>query len=121
MENLHEGDLILSVSASGKQVILKWQGESRSKDPAGFLDPYLSNLVHSLDDNDLVVDFRELESMNSSTVLPIINLIKKLEEKTINTEILYNENSSWQKASFIPLSAITKIYKHIKVVPRKGD
>jgi len=56
--------------------------------------------------------------MNSSTVPPIIQLIKNLSSKGIATKIFYNKESKWQAASFKALEAISKAMPGIEVMSK---
>ncbi|MBN2533859.1 MAG: hypothetical protein JXB88_13270 [Spirochaetales bacterium] len=118
MRELTEGLLTIAIEEKDNEVCLKLEGDSRDIEPAVFLDPYFKEIVEEMKSKGkkLVVDFRNLNSMNSSTVLPIITFVRNLEEGSISTEIVFDLESNWQKASFIPLSAITKFYKFVKVI-----
>jgi hypothetical protein len=118
MRELKEGLLTINIEENEDEVRLKLEGNSRDAEPAIFLDPYFKEILEDMKSNGkkLVVDFRNLNSMNSSTVLPIITFVRNLEEGSIRTEIVFDPERNWQKASFIPLSAITKLYKFVKVI-----
>jgi len=118
MNDLIDGLLKINIENKENEIYLNWEGDSRDIDPASFLDPYLAGITEQIKTlgKKLIVNFKDLNSMNSSTVLPILKFIKNLEKESIQTEIIFDEESSWQKASFIPLSAITKLYKFVKVI-----
>ena len=115
MQNFKEGTLMIEIEKGGKN-ILKWTGKSEDRDPASLLNPYFDSLVEELKGKELEVQFEELEYMNSSTVTPIIQLIKKLNTSNIKTIFTYNKNSKWQCASFKALETIVSNMNNIDVV-----
>ena len=80
MDNLKEGKLEIIVER-GEKNIVKWIGKSEDRDPASLLNPYFESLVEEMVGKDAEIQFENLEYMNSSTVTPIIQLIKKLNAK----------------------------------------
>ena len=53
--------------------------------------------------------------MNSSTVPPIIQFLKKLNTNEVKTLITYNADSKWQAASFKALETFSGILNFITV------
>jgi len=117
MNSLEIEGLKLELIEKDNMVILKWKGKSRHMNPAMILDPYFSGILNNLINKEFIMDFSQLDTMNSSTVPPILSFIKELEEKQIKTEIKYDSSLGWQYASFVPISTITQDYKFIKVLP----
>ena len=115
MQNYKNNQLEIKITENENLVILKWLGHSRTLDPAVELNPYLNGVLNELQGKSILVDFTELVSMNSSTIMPIIFFIRKLEEHAVVSEILYNGKLSWQKASFIVIAEIIKNYKNVKI------
>jgi len=116
MQNYKNNQLEIIVTENDNLVNIKWLGHSRTLDPAVELDPYLNGLLTELQGKTIFVDFSELISMNSSTIMPIIFFIRKLEEQTITAEIHYNGKLSWQNASFVVIAEIIKSYKNVKIM-----
>lgn len=108
------GSLILLIENFDDRTILEWNGESNDKRPSEMLMPFFKNFIKRLD-KILVIKFDKLEYMNSSTIHPLILFIKKLNEKNIKTDIIYNKNSKWQKVSFEAMKNLTKVLKNITV------
>ena len=115
MENLKEGSLEIAIN-NGEKVRMAWLGRSENREPGAVLNPYLTKIINAISSKELEVDFSKLDYMNSSTVPPIIQMIKTLDLKAIPTKILYNKDSKWQAASFKALETISKSMKHIEVV-----
>jgi len=115
MENMKEGTLSIEID-DGEKITMSWHGRSESREPASVLNPYLVKLIDSISGKELIVDFTKLEYMNSSTVPPIIQMIKNLNTKAIITKIFYDKESKWQAASFKALETISKTMTSIEVV-----
>ncbi len=115
MKSFARGELNISVKGNGRRVYMSWNGRSAERDPAALLNPYLEELLDEIQNRDLLIAFQELQHMNSSTVSPIIQFVKRLNEQGIDTRITYDGNSKWQSASFKALNGLAKVMKHIKV------
>ncbi len=115
MENMKDGTLAIEIN-DGSTVTMSWLGRSENREPSVTLNPYLSGIIDDLSGKELAVDFTKLEYMNSSTVPPIIQLIKNLNSKGITTKIFYDKESKWQAASFKALETISKAMPGIEVI-----
>jgi len=115
MENMKDGTLTIEIK-DGEIVVMSWLGKSESREPSAVLNPYLSKVLDGISGKELAVDFTKLEYMNSSTVPPIIQLIKNLDSKKVPTKIFYDKESKWQAASFKALETISKAMTSIEVV-----
>ena len=115
MENFKEGNLEIKIESGNKNTIT-WIGKSEDRDPSAFLNPYFENILDDLHGKDLEIEFLKLEYMNSSTVPPIIQLIKSLNTNEIKTIIFYDKNSKWQSASFKALETIARTMDFIEVI-----
>ena len=115
MEKFAEGALEISMETNGS-VKMTWLGRSENRDPALLLNPYLSKIIDAIEGKKMEIDFTRFEYMNSSTVPPIIQMVKSLETKGISTKVIYNKDSKWQEASFKALQVITTKMKHIEVI-----
>ena len=114
MENIKDGSLSIEIK-DGETITMSWLGRSENREPAVLLNPYLAGFVDSINGKTLVLDFTKLEYMNSSTVPPIIQLIKNLNAKAVATKIYYDKESKWQAASFKALETISKTMAGIEV------
>ena len=99
----------------GETNTLLWNGKSEARDPASILLPFFNNITEKLKNKKLIIKFEKLEYLNSSTVLPIIDLIKKLESNGVDTMVTYDKESKWQIASFKALDVIVQTMNHIKI------
>jgi hypothetical protein len=115
MSNYKEGNLEIQLALGAKNQ-MTWIGKSDERDPSAVLNPYFDEIIEKLTGKELGIDFSKLEYINSSTVPPIIQLIKNLNAKSIKTKITYNKNSKWQAASFKALETIVRTMNNIEVM-----
>ena len=109
-ENL---EIVLNLGSTNK---ITWNGISDNRDPFKLLNTYFNDIMKDLSGKELEIDFLNLKYMNSSTVTPIIQLIKDLNNQGISTTVFYDKNSNWQLASFKALETISTTLTHIKIV-----
>lgn len=116
MESLITEEFAVNVK-DNDPVIIHWTGRSRDLNPSALLDRYLEELITNLLDKDVVVDFTEMDSLNSSTIPPILSFLTGLEKKRIRTTVRYAGDVYWQKASFKPLSVLTRDFQFVTIQP----
>ena len=78
--NLKDSDLEI-ILTEGNPNTITWIGKSEARDPSSIINPYFKNIFDKLKGKALEIKFEQLKYMNSSTVPPIIQLIKNLEER----------------------------------------
>ena len=110
----HEG-LTIAVTADQTKATVDWLGTSDSRDPAQQLSPYLESLVGKLRGKSVTVDFRRFEYMNSATVSPLINFVKKLDANHIRTTLLFDGSLSWQRLNAQCLKALASMLSCVEV------
>lgn len=115
MKNYNSGSLKIVFNQQGGKTKMSWIGQSDDRNPAVSLNPYLDSLIEDLKGTELLVEYRQLEYMNSSTVPPIIQFLKKLNTNGIKTQITYDANSKWQCASFKALETLSLMMNNITV------
>ena len=118
MEELKEGKLEINVSSGPAKTVLTWVGHSDAQDPSRFLSPYLTKLVENFKGGEIIMDFSNLSYMNSSTISPIIQFLKKADTKGIKTTLEYSGGSVWQNASFRALKTMSGVMKNISIVKK---
>lgn len=116
MDNYRVDELEINVTR-GNPILIKWRGVSQSINPGLTINPFFDILARTVKDEEVVVDFTELEYMNSSTVPPIVSLCKLFNDKNIKTVIKYDKSSKWQPAIFKGLITLSRILKNISVEP----
>ena len=115
MGNLKHDNLEITFEEGSKNLIT-WKGISDHRDPYVIINSYFEEIMGQLKGKDLEVDFVNLKYMNSSTVTPIIQLIKDLNNNGIKTSVFYDKNSNWQLASFKALETISTTLDNIQII-----
>jgi hypothetical protein len=85
------GELVIAFEQSADQASMTWRGVSDSRNPDEFLEPVFRHVLFKAQGCQLEIDFTELEFMNSSTVSPIISLLKKLDAAKISTSVIFSD------------------------------
>lgn len=112
--NLKDSNLEITMQEGQKNVVT-WIGKSEARDPSSIINPFFREIFPKFKGKELEIKFEQLKYMNSSTVPPIIQLIKELEENDIKSTITYDRNSKWQVASFKALETIVRTMQNISV------
>lgn len=115
MKNFKKSSLSIVTKDAGNKAVMSWIGKSDFKHPASYLMPYLDDFVSELSKTELAIEFSRVEYMNSSTVPPLIQLLKSLNERGIKTTITYNKNAHWQVMSFKALETLAKLLDNIEI------
>ncbi len=111
------GGLRIEVFRSETKATILWSGVSDSRNPGALLNGALLRMVDELDGCKVTVDFRRLQYMNSSTVPPIINLIKRLNARAISCLVLYSDGD-WQRTQLRCMQTIARTLPHVQVEGR---
>ena len=122
MKKIEIENLILTSKCIQGTTIIAWEGTVRERDPYKKLIPALDSLLEEEDDNgDLKIIFNKLEYINSTSILAIIDFLKKTDQRTITTIVEYDPAVSWQKTIFPVLGKFSKILKKLTVVETSGQ
>ena len=106
--------LTISVVRIATGATIMWKGTSDSRSPGATLNPALERLVQSVENFDVTVDFTELEYMNSATVAPMMELIRKLDTSCKSVRVVFLD-AGWQCTHSRCMSAIARTLKHFNV------
>ncbi|MCP3950652.1 MAG: DUF1987 domain-containing protein [Desulfobacterales bacterium] len=84
---------------------VKWFGKSVDRQPSKFISPILVKVLGmaSVNNKRIVLDFRELTYMNSSTITPIIKILERAKNGMTQITILYKISLKWQELNFSAL------------------
>src|SRR4051812_47404025 len=91
--------LTIECSVAKPVYTLVWRGECDFRNPLEVLGPTLNRLIPELYDRKVVLDFRQLTFMNSSSVTPILSFIKAVCMKGIPVHLIYTASLSWQRTT----------------------
>ena len=106
--SVDDRDLHVRITESDGQIVISFNGVSDSRDPAKVLEPLLASAVAKaeLSRKELVLDFRPLSRMNSSTVPPILRVLHHAKRASnLKVTVLYARLQRWQTISFSALKA----------------
>jgi hypothetical protein len=116
----HELDheLKIDVAESQTQVLVAFTGISIARDPAPFIDPILKDAAERAEkrSKELVVDFRSLDRMNSSSVSPILRLLHHAHGGKLRLTLTYAKLLKWQAMSFAALKIFETVDHRIAIV-----
>jgi hypothetical protein len=109
--------LTIEVKGDGDTINITWQGKSTARDPAQFILPILSRAIDQANSEQkpIVMDFRSLEYMNSSTVTPLIRVLDQAKKAGMRVTILYNKALRWQALNFTALEVFHTDDKRIEI------
>jgi hypothetical protein len=104
-ESFSNKTLSLEVHDGTDDISIYWKGKSTEREPGIFLNPILSEaLERGLKENKkIIMDFQQLEFMNSSTVTPVAKMLEKGKENKNKITIFYSRGKKWQELSFSAL------------------
>lgn len=99
------GSLTVEVTESPEAVTIIWLGKSISRKPSTFLTPILTDALSTATqaEKTVVIDFRKLQYMNSSSITPVIKILERAKRGTVPVRILYDQSQRWQDLSFSAL------------------
>lgn len=106
--------LTILIERSEGEATVTWQGISDARNPGQVLRPVLDHITHELKDVKVTLDFTGLEYMNSSTVSPIISLIKALDAGGKDTLVVFSD-TDWQVTHLRCMKAIARMLSHVRV------
>ncbi|MBN1697842.1 MAG: hypothetical protein JW881_10050 [Spirochaetales bacterium] len=109
------GSLTLYVVDNEGTTLLHWVGKSVEVNPNNSLKPVLDEIFPVLGKK-LIITFGRLKNINSATVVPLINFIKKLNQKKIFTVIHYVKRIPWQISVFKSISPLIDKFDHIMLM-----
>ncbi|MGD2125130.1 MAG: hypothetical protein PVG99_03565 [Desulfobacteraceae bacterium] len=97
--------LSIEVEENDAFINVRWTGISIEREPTRFITPILVDVVKRSSDGNkrIILDFRELSYMNSSTITPVIKILERAKRGTTQIEILYKKSLKWQDLIFSAL------------------
>lgn len=98
--------LTIKVTENDETIDAIWRGKSIDREPAKFITPILTRMVKlsSGTQKRVILDFRELAYMNSSTITPIIKILERAKRGSTSITVLYDKSLKWQDLIFSALT-----------------
>ena len=112
-----QGELTLELADTPRELRLTWRGKSADREPSRFLVPVLSEALRRARDArlPLVMDFSDLEYMNSSTFTPVVKSLDESRRLAVPVVLEYSLNRKWQALSFSALRTFETLDGRIKI------
>lgn len=112
-----QGELTLDLAQTARELRLTWRGKSADRDPSRFLVPVLSDALRRARDArlPLVMDFSQLEYMNSSTFTPVVKALDESRRLAVPVVLEYSLERKWQALSFSALRTFETLDGRIKI------
>lgn len=115
---MDSGDLKIGISEDESLISISWSGRSTERDPGKFLNPVLGEAFKTADTEgkSVLLDFKNLEYMNSSTVTPVVKILSDAGKGIKSILIKYNNKFRWQQVSFSALQVFAAKDTRISIV-----
>lgn len=118
MKDFKYDELTLKFNTEDAIFRITWLGSIHAANPSEFLDPVINDIMEFLDNTSLKVvsDFKKLDYMNSSSIPVLVSLLRRLSDKEISSEFIYDKTRMVQVASFKALNVIASKSGIVKIV-----
>lgn len=105
IESFASNLLKIDVEENEESINIKWTGKSIHRKPGQFITPILVDVLKKSTDlkKRIVLDFRKLDYMNSSTITPVIKILERAKRGTVQVTVLYEKSLKWQDLTFSAL------------------
>ena len=97
--------LTIEVKENETSFNIRWTGISIEREPTRFITPVLVAVIKKSSDRNkrIILDFRELAYMNSSTITPVIKILERAKRGETQIEVVYQKSLKWQDLIFSAL------------------
>lgn len=97
--------LTIEVNENETSFNIRWTGISIEREPTRFITPILVDVIRKSSDHNkrIILDFRELAYMNSSTITPVIKILERAKRGETQIEVVYQQSLKWQDLIFSAL------------------
>jgi hypothetical protein len=84
---------------------ISWSGKSVDREPGKFITPILVNAIRRSSglNKKIILDFRKLAYMNSSSITPVIKILERAKRGRTQIRVVYRKSLKWQDLSFSAL------------------
>lgn len=117
-EGFSEGPLKIEREDQADRILLSFEGKSILRDPAELLQPLLMQVLEEATESSrrLVLDFRLLTYMNSSTFTPLVKTLEHARIGNAMITVIYDDTAKWQSVSFTALTIFDTADGRVSVV-----
>lgn len=105
VQTFTNSQLTIEVSDDDKAITMQFLGKSILRDPNDFMMPILLRTLGEAISarKRIVMDFRSLSYMNSSTLTPVIKILERARVGEGQITVAYRKSLKWQDISFSAL------------------
>jgi len=116
-ETVADKTLTLELTDEGAEVLVRFAGRSTAREPRLFLQPVFTRMLDASvsQRKPLVLDFRQLEYLNSSTITPVVRLLHEAKSSGGKVIVRYRDDLNWQRLSFSALKVFQGSGEHIVI------
>ena len=104
-ETFESNSLKIEVRENNEAISAEWTGKSIHRNPGKFITPILVDILKkgTNENKRIVLDFRKLDYMNSSTITPVIKVLERAARGANELTVVYDKSLRWQDLSFSAL------------------
>ncbi len=105
IETFTSSKLTLTVKENGSNIEITFTGSSTEREPGRFITPVLNEAIQNSIkySKGVIINFAELEYMNSSTITPIVKILEGAKNSSGTISVRYNSLKKWQELCFSAL------------------
>lgn len=105
VETFNNNLLDIKVTEDDDNILLHWSGKSIDRKPSIFITPILIKILKKCIDKEkkMILDFSNIEYMNSSTITPIIKILERAKRSKVYVTVDYLSSLKWQQLIFSAL------------------
>jgi len=109
--------LNISITEESDHIRMQWSGKSVDRKPSIFLTPLLIKVLKKSVDKEkrMIMDFCDIEYMNSSTITPIIKILERARRSKAGVTVEYLASLKWQDLIFSALEIFQTKDKRILI------
>ena len=114
----YTNDLLnISITEESDQIRMHWSGKSIDRKPSIFLTPILIKVLKRSVEGEkrMIMDFCDIEYMNSSTITPIIKILERARRSKVGVSVEYLATLKWQDLIFSALEIFQTKDKRILI------
>lgn len=113
MNSVVLGELTIEVQETPAELQMVWRGRSTDREPDLVLTPFLEMIFARRAGRSISLDLQGLAYMNSSTLIPIMKLVKRCMSESISLTVRYSTAIRWQKTPCQALARMVRNAEHI--------
>lgn len=116
-EEMVNNHLRMKIERGRDLIVITWLGRSVDREPGRFITPILARALKegSGAGKQIVMDFRGLEYMNSSTITPVIKALDRAKRGEVKMVVLYDRSLKWQDLNFSALRIFETGDKRVEI------